>query len=113
MIKVLIVDDDYMQLQLDEIFVPKFSRGYTPITAKNGDEAISQYKTNNDIEIIVFDTDLRPSREKGWEVYDKLRMLGYEGRVLARSSDLTSEIVKEWELRNVPLVEKNMPKDLE
>lgn len=100
--KVLIVDDDPLVAQdlSDEL---SFSGKYKPFVATSGDEAVRTYKLHNDLRLVILDTDLNPTNEKGWEVYDRLRGVGYQGPALARSARGNRP---EWQGRSIEFLDK-------
>ena len=103
--QVLIVDDDSAQRD-DVAETLQFSSRvtYEPLQAASGQEALAQYQAHPDIALIILDTDLNPTSEKGWQVYDLLRQAGYTGPALARSA---REQDSEWERRRIPFLAKS------
>ena len=97
--KVLIVDD-YPAQQDDVAETLQFSSKlpYEPLKAGSGHDALLHYYANFDIALVILDTDLNPTQEKGWQVYDQLKAAGYTGPALARSA---RDADPEWEKRNV------------
>ncbi len=86
MVKVLVVDDHQGQLEYVTDTLKYSECGpFQLITASNGNEALAAYAANRDLGLVILDTDLAPSNEMGWQVYDKLREQGYTGPALARS----------------------------
>ncbi len=105
--KVLIVDDDPAQQDdVAEMLLFSSKASYEPLKAASGQEALARYRSNPDIALVIFDTDLNPTNEKGWQVYDLLRGEGYTGPALARSA---RERSPEWDTRSVPFLEKSAP----
>lgn len=101
--KVLIVDDDTLSAEDLGIIVAEL--GYSPLYAQSGREAISQYEGNKaTIGLIVLDNRLNPTQERGTEVYDKLKVAGYDGPVMVRS-DLNDE--QEWFGKPVAFIGKS------
>lgn len=105
--KVLIVDDDPAQLDdVTETLLFSSRATYESLRAASGQEALTQYRAHPDIALVIFDTDLNPTNEKGWQVYDLLRGAGYTGPALARSA---RDPAPEWGTRSVPFLAKSAP----
>ncbi len=86
MVKILIVDDYPDQSEyVTHVLKHTSTISYETIKATSLREAIAAYKENRDIELVVLDTDLAPTGEMGWQVFDALRNMGYAGPALARS----------------------------
>ena len=70
---ILLAEDDAILRNLTEGFLTDF--GYTVITAKNGEEAISKFKENNErIQLLLFD--LIMPKKSGKAAYDEIKKSG-------------------------------------
>jgi len=111
MVKVLIVDDDPSVAEDTSLTLMSVSKKYEPLAASGGAEALLQYQANKDLGLVILDTDLNPTQEKGWQVYDTLRNAGYQGPALAMSGNEQSP---EWKKRSVEFLSKAAsPQELE
>ena len=79
---ILLVDDEEMILDVGREFLRKL--GYRVLVARNGEEAIRTYKKNkHEIDIVILDM-IMPGMAGG-EVYDRLKALDPEVKVILSS----------------------------
>ncbi len=103
--KVLIVEDDPLFADDTKTALELSSAvPYNVLIAASGSQALAQYRANKDTSLVILDTDLNPTNEKGWNVYDQLKTEGYTGLALARSA---RGLQPEWIDRNIPFLDKS------
>ncbi|MDR2660519.1 MAG: response regulator transcription factor [Lactobacillaceae bacterium] len=70
MVKILVVEDEKDISDTFNLYLE--NEGYTPVTAINGEEAISKFNTNPDIALLILDLNL-PGSIDGLEVLNTIR----------------------------------------
>ncbi len=101
---ILIVDDDtYFAEDIGSI-IEELS--HIHLYAQNKKGALAQFQSYPAIGLIIFDTELKPTNEMGYEVYDALLAKGYKNSALALSASTDAKIIWEWKQRNVRFLSK-------
>ena len=81
-LKVLIVEDDRISMNFIELLLKPISREI--ILAKNGDEALTLYRENNDVDLILMD--IKMPEIDGYEVTRQIRQMNKDVIIIAQTA---------------------------